>query len=346
MMEPEDVLNVLLERGRKAVDMAMKLGADETDVYLTRDIATSIEIENGSVSFSDQSSEDGIGLRVFKNGRLGFSYCSAEKELERTLKSALAVSKYARKVDYSLPSGSDTLKALKIDGLFDQSILGLEAREGLDMAKVLMDSAADVDPRIHISGGGVGFGYDVMAIVNSNGLEMGCYSTGIAASLSTIIETEGDDVSGEGFESLGSRSHNVDLDLIGRTASEMAIKTLKPEDVSGGELSVVFHPFAFASLLEFTILPSVYGEAANKGESVYSNKLGELIADQAISIFDDATVPSGVGSAPIDDEGLASQKTPLIEKGELKSYLYDIATAAEFSAEPTASGMTATKGFS
>lgn len=337
----DDELNMLLDRGRKAVKLALKLGADEADVYFARDVTTAIEIENGSVNFSEQSTDNGIGLRVLKDGHIGFSYCTSDEEIEKTLKSALSVTKYSRNIKFTLPEPPEHGSIKAIEGIFDGRILDLEAQAGLDMARTIMDAASEVHDDIHISGGGIGFGHDMTAIVNSKGLELGYYGTGMSASLSTVMQTDSDDVSGQGFEYFGSCNFDLDLEKIGRTASELAIKTLNPKSIDGGEMTVVFHPFAFAGLLEFIVLPSLYGEPAHKGESVYSNKLNEKVCVEDISLVDDATAPKGISSSPIDDEGLPSRKNVLIDRGILKGYLYDLASAAEFGAEPTGSGLRA-----
>jgi PmbA protein len=342
MTELDSRLNELLERGRKAVQLALKLGADEADVYITSDVGTSIEIENGSVNFSEQSTDTGIGLRVLKGGHIGFSFCTAEHEIERTLKNALAVSKFSRKIKYSLPKPDPKISLPKIDKLFDPRIVDLEAQAGLDMSKILLESAEEVHEDIHISGGGIGFGYDLITIVNSFGLEAGYYGTGFGASLSAVIPTEGDeDVSGQGYDALGSTMHDIELEKIGRSAAELAVKSLKPEKIDGGELTAVFHPFSISSLIEFAVIPSLYGEAVHKGESVYSKKKGEVVAAENLTLFDDPTTPGNIGSAPVDDEGLYSRRNILIDKGVLTGFLYDLATASEFGQEPTGTGIRA-----
>lgn len=43
----------------------------------------------------------------------------------------------------------------------------------------------------------------------------------------------------------------------------------------------------------------------------------------AVTIIDDGTLPDGFGTSKFDDEGVLKQKTPVIEKGVLTSFLYD-----------------------
>ena len=104
-------------------------------------------------------------------------------------------------------------------------------------------------------------------------------------------------------------------------------------------MSVIFTPYALSSLLEFITIPAMYGGCAHKGESVYSDKVGETITTEELSIVEDSTLPGGLNSAAVDDEGVPSKRTELVSDGVLQSYLYDLSTAIEFDQTPTSSGL-------
>lgn len=59
------------------------------------------------------------------------------------------------------------------------------------------------------------------------------------------------------------------------------------------------------------------------GQSVFTDKLGQQIANEKVTALDDGTIPNGWGSVNIDDEGTPSQRNILIENGILKSYMVD-----------------------
>lgn len=59
------------------------------------------------------------------------------------------------------------------------------------------------------------------------------------------------------------------------------------------------------------------------GQSIFSGKLGEQIANEKVTALDDGTIPNGWGSINIDDEGTPSQRNVLIENGILKTYMID-----------------------
>ena len=64
-------------------------------------------------------------------------------------------------------------------------------------------------------------------------------------------------------------------------------------------------------------------EAIRKNASPFCGKLGEKVAQPVLTAIDDGTIAQRWGSLNIDDEGMPSKKTVLIENGVLKSYLSD-----------------------
>src|SRR5438132_25030 len=60
-----------------------------------------------------------------------------------------------------------------------------------------------------------------------------------------------------------------------------------------------------------------------KGLSVYSGRIGQKVASELITVIDDGTDPNKRGTAAMDDEGTPTQRTVLIEKGILRTYLSD-----------------------
>ena len=68
---------------------------------------------------------------------------------------------------------------------------------------------------------------------------------------------------------------------------------------------------------------AVSGNALYKGMSFLTGKLGERIAPPFITVYDDGTLPGGLGSKPFDGEGLPTRRTAVVESGVLTSYLFD-----------------------
>jgi TldD protein len=102
-----------------------------------------------------------------------------------------------------------------------------------------------------------------------------------------------------------------------------------PVVVGGGFGGVLFHEMTGHGL---------EADHIQKGASVYVGKLGEQVAQPLLTAYDDGRLPNEWGSDAIDDEGVPTQKTRVIEDGRLTAYLYDGATARREGAAPTGNG--------
>lgn len=83
---------------------------------------------------------------------------------------------------------------------------------------------------------------------------------------------------------------------------------------------------------------SLEASSVAKGVSVFSNKLGQKIAADLVTLIDDGSIPNSWGSLGVDDEGKRTQKNVLIENGILKSYMVDKLNGRRMGLESTASG--------
>jgi TldD protein len=102
-----------------------------------------------------------------------------------------------------------------------------------------------------------------------------------------------------------------------------------PVVIDNGFGGVIFHE-ACGHGLETT--------AIAKNASVFNGKLGEKIAHDCVTAVDHGQIANTWGSLNIDDEGMPTQNTTLIENGVLKSYIVDQMGAKQTGYAPTGSG--------
>jgi TldD protein len=74
------------------------------------------------------------------------------------------------------------------------------------------------------------------------------------------------------------------------------------------------------------------------GNSILENKIGTCIGNEAVTILDDGSNRERYGYIPADSEGIASQKTVLVETGCLQGYLHDLESASRMNMAPTGNG--------
>ncbi|MGD0620447.1 MAG: metallopeptidase TldD-related protein, partial [Bryobacteraceae bacterium] len=113
---------------------------------------------------------------------------------------------------------------------------------------------------------------------------------------------------------------------VGRRAAERTLRRLGARKVATAKVPVVFDPEVARSLLGH-VFEAISGESVWRQASFLSDKLGERIAPEYVTVVDDATIPGLFGTSPFDDEGVPSRRTVVIERGILKSWLLNSYTA-------------------
>jgi PmbA protein len=108
--------------------------------------------------------------------------------------------------------------------------------------------------------------------------------------------------------------------------------------VESGKMPVIFTPEA-ALVLIFPLIMGLNGKMVLKKVSPLSDKKGRKMWSELFSLDSDGTIDFALGSAPFDDEGVKMKRLPLIEKGAIKSFYYDLQTAGIVGVESTANGL-------
>jgi TldD protein len=109
----------------------------------------------------------------------------------------------------------------------------------------------------------------------------------------------------------------------GVEAVRQAVVNLHAIDAPAGNMTVVLGPGWPGILLHEAIGHGLEGDFNRKGTSAFSGKVGEKVASELCTVVDDGTLPGRRGSLTIDDEGVPTENTVLIEKGILKGYMQD-----------------------
>jgi PmbA protein len=105
----------------------------------------------------------------------------------------------------------------------------------------------------------------------------------------------------------------------------------------GGMLPVIFTPHGVISAFMAPLVMAVNGKTVLQGASPLGSRRGQKVFDEGITIWDDATLDYRPGSRCCDDEGMPGQRTPIIEKGVVANFIYDLQTAALAGARSTGS---------
>ncbi len=294
-----------------------------------------VDVERDRVTYTNGVSESGVGLRVVRDGRLGFAFASDPARIAAAAERALGLSRLSPARGFSLPAGGRPYP--EVGGLRDPRIEAMEPSEAVALAGELVDAAKAVHPGVIVVGGGVSVGRGAAAIASSEGISVASAGTSMNATAYVVLR---DRTTSTGLESLSSRARDVDASAVGAAAARMAVDAQGAVPLgAGGEMTVVLRPTAVAELLEHTVVPAVIGDAAQRGESAWTGKAGERVAAEGVSICDDPTMPGGLNSGRADDEGTPTRRNALVGSGVLRGFLYDALSAHEYGVEGTGSAV-------
>lgn len=135
----------------------------------------------------------------------------------------------------------------------------------------------------------------------------------------------------KGFEMF----EEVDVEHFAREASRTAVTMLHAEKCPAGQMPVVINNGFGGVIFHEACGHSLEATSVAKGNSVFAGKLGEKIASDVVTAYDDGTIPNAWGSLNIDDEGIPTRKNLLIDKGYLRGYMIDRFNGKRMNMAPT-----------
>jgi PmbA protein len=331
----EPKLAELFDFGERAVKFALGRGAEEAEAFLSVSSGTSIDVERGQIVRSIKRIDQGLGVRAVYRKAIGFSYTNtlADKNIEETATRAFRAAK-ASKPDNDWTKFPSPGSFGETRGTYDKKIVDLSSDELVETAAVMLGAVEEYDKRVLAVEGGVGTSLFSSVVVNSHGVEACDRGTAVACSMETIAR-DGADVTPACYELSAERVYDIDPEGVGAEAARQAVSSLRAEKIESGVFPVIFAQAAFRSLLYYTLINAVKADYVQRERSALRDKIGEKVASELVTVYDDGLLEGGLLTRKFDGEGVPCQKTLVIEKGVLKHFLYDSYTANRVGAEST-----------
>jgi TldD protein len=174
----------------------------------------------------------------------------------------------------------------------------------------------------------VNYGESVQEVVVANSDGRHRTETRVRLNFAVHVVAKQGDVLESGFEALrgtaGFEMLSEDaVEEAAQTAARRAVLNVGAEPAPAGTYTVVLSSEAGGTLIHESVGHGLEADLNLKGLSVYSGRIGQKVASELITVIDDGTDPDKRGTAAMDDEGTPTQRTVLIEKGILRTYLSD-----------------------
>ncbi|MFC2000977.1 TldD/PmbA family protein [Chloroflexota bacterium] len=305
--------------------------AEEAEVFAVSSEETQVQFEANRLKQLQTKQQTSVALRIIKQGRIGYATTTDLDAGEALVNDAVETARFGALAKFQLPGMISYPRVEVLDAAVESVSTEAMLRLGEEMITTVTGHTPDI-----VCEAGVARGIISVRIINSRGgqanYQKSYFSLGIEGSL----------INGTDMLFVGeSESSCRPLTETGKV-TEVVLRQLElaknRASVPSRSLPVVFTPNGVASALVSPLMAAFNGKMVLEGASPIGNKLGQSVFDEKLWLWDDPTVVYRPGSRPCDDEGVPSQRTPLVEGGKVANFIYDLQTAALAKTRSTGNG--------
>jgi TldD protein len=324
---------------REGLSAALSKGAERADLYFEHRVSTWVALEDGEVNRAYTSVDLGVGVRAVRGDQTGYGYTEelTTDAIRRAGQTAAAIASGPAR-----PAPA-AFRVSELPQRYPAKLpwKDVTTAQRLPLLTRLNERALAADKRVEKVKISLGDEYGAILIVDSEGrvfedlspmtnLYMTC-----TAEHKGRRESNGYNVAGRtGFELYTDER----LDRIVREAVARTVVLFDATPAPLGEMPVVLAAGASGILLHEAIGHGMEADFNRKNTSIYADKVGKPIASELVSIIDDGTVEHARGTINVDDEGNAPERTVLVDRGVLATYMHDAISARHYKVKPTGSG--------
>ncbi|MEX0768312.1 MAG: TldD/PmbA family protein, partial [Microthrixaceae bacterium] len=297
--------------------------ADQVEIMLSRATSTSVKVYQGQVESLTSADSSGAGIRVIRDGRLGFAHCGSLDPLvlSETLREARDNLEFGQADEFNGLAVPDGVPVVPQNS-WSQAVLDFPVEKKIAMALELERRVLAADDRIvSIRKTSYGDAWGESVILSTAGLQAVGRGSSCSISSQPLSRVGEETQAGVGFDS-GRVPELLDIDHAAAEAVERATRLLGATKPPSARMTILLEPRLAISLMGI-ISSMLSGESVLKGRSPFGDRVNEQIASPLLSLIDDPTQSESIAAEEVDGEGLACRSNLLISQGVLQGFLQD-----------------------
>ena len=314
---------------------ALMQGGEYADIFIEDTRISSMVLQDSKVSQAQQVCLYGAGIRAVKGTQTGYAYT-----MDLSERAMLQAARFAGSM-FGCNSCREAMSATTKQLCASNPAETLSPDKVRQLLLLVEQKAHTLDASVIKVKAYVSQRMQEVQFASSDGTAFHDFRPRTSLSISIVMERNGQTQMG-----YASRMLQMGAEFISDTLIEEVVRdAIKQTDhlfsasqIEGGEMPVVMAAGSSGILLHEAIGHAFEADFIRTGDSIFTGKLGQQICNPSISIVDDGTLPNDAGMLRYDDEGIPGQRTILVEKGRLNSYLYDRISARHFGVKPTGNG--------
>ncbi|MEO8458204.1 MAG: TldD/PmbA family protein [Chloroflexota bacterium] len=312
------------------LDAAKRSGAQQAEVFHVLNEETPVKFESNRLKELNARQTSGVALRVIANGRIGFASSSRPGDVDDVVAAALDTAPFGPEAEFDFPGPSEAPDV----PVYDAATVAVSTDDLIHLGQSLIDAVVAAESDIKCDGS-VRKAVGTVTLANSNGGRFTFTGTVFSAGIyGTLIRGTDMLFVGEGDANV---SPKLDTQMIKDTILQQLEYGRKSATCRTADMPVIFTSPGVASAIVGPLSMAFNGRLVHQGQSPLVGQLGQEKYGARISLHDDATLSMRPGSRPFDDEGVPSRLIPLIERGVVTSFMYDLQTAGLAETQSTGS---------
>ena len=331
-LAPEDLESII----ERALEEARTRGATQAEAAVSQDTGLSVGVRLGEVETLEHQRDRSMGITVYFGQRKGSASTAdfSPEAVRATVAKACSIARFTAE-DACAGLADAVLMAKSPPNLDLAHPWAVTADRAIEIAKACEAAALAFDPRINNSeGASVGTHQGLHVYGNTHGF-VGGYPTTSHTVSCVVLAGKGEDMQRDYWYSSSRDWQELDdPEAIGREAARRTIARLEPRKLSTRRAPALFVPeIARGFMGHFTA--AIRGSSQYRQSSFLLNSVGQRVFPAWYSVSERPHIMKAMGSAPFDDEGVATKDRELIADGVLTGYILSSYSARKLGLQTT-----------
>jgi PmbA protein len=310
---------------------------EQVEAYAEEGRQTEVSALRGEIEGMTFAESRGLGVRVIRDGRLGYAW-AADPSLDEARETVWRARDNAALAE---PDQHNGLPAAEPFGampeIYREDSAKVSADDKVRMALDLERYTVSRDPRVtKVDLAQVGDAVSRVAIASTTGVDVAFARTD-AWVVAVTLAVDGDETQ-TGFSFTITRGLDaLSWEPVADEAVDRAVAMLGATKPSTAKVPVVLDPFAASNFLG-VLAAALNAENVLKGRSLFADMVGQEVGSAAFTLVDDGRRLDGPGACPFDSEGVPSGRTELFTGGTLNGFLHDTYTSRRSGGDQRSTG--------
>lgn len=308
------------------LEMAKKV-SDKVEIYYVDNRGDAVSFENANLKDIESRIQSGISLRIIKGGTLGFAYTRNLINKEELIRNALDSLKGRVEGLFVFPLTGDSPSLDTCDPSVEtlsNSVIVEECKRVCEVLSQKTKGQINISAYRSMSG---------MRIMNSAGTDLSLRLSAYLLSTQILYPYTSASLHRTLVSKRFEKAGDEYLDFLADTYNQ-SMKEVRPE---GEKMKVLFLPETVYVLM-WRLQSAANGQSIYQDISPVSKRIGEKIFDPRVSVLNDPLNDKLPYARAFDDEGTSCSRFPIVEKGVLKNFYYDLYFARKLKTPPTGHG--------